>query len=349
MKAICILTALFIFGSPVLSRAEQLLIAFSSNLDDTSGCHRNDPSGADLFTVILDLDDMSVSDLTRITNTPSQGEWFSAISPDGRLVLYNHTRFQPRGQDIVVYDRETGKRKVLLRGARFPHWASNTEFYYTNIRGGQNCYYAKLGDTNLEIIESRQVTSQERCPETKRASDPSPFPNGSQIAFHVLRNSPGAAVAMLDTNGANYQRITPWNSSGHVDVSPSGDLLLFSMASSGGPHVAGRSDNWETPNPLPLSSEPGSWVSYDKRFESVERVGWDYGEWVVDDRRILFSGQGVTGRSTIFSRLFLFTFNGDFTTTEIFDLSSAVEALAGKTGRDFCTASAVAVKNDNQQ
>ena len=347
MKTTATLSVLIVLGLPTFGRAEQLLIAFSSNLDATGGCHRDDPTGADLYTVVLNLDDMRVGKLTRITNKASQAEWFSTISPDGRLVLFNHTRFAPRIQAVLAYDRQTEVEHVLLKGARFPHWHSNTEFYYTSIRGRHNCHYAKLAweGTEIEITESRPITSPARCPETTLASDPSPFPGGSRIAFHVLRGAPGAAVALLDTDGANYQRITPWNSSGHVDVSPSGDFVVFSMASSGRPHLARKSDNWVSAKPLPVSTKPGNWVSYDKRYASVDRVGWDYAEWAGSDRRILFSGQGYSGRRTVFSRLFLFTFNSDFTTAETFDLSSAVETLAGKTGRDFCTAFAAAVKN----
>ena len=351
MRALIGLSVFFVTVLPQPLRAEQLLIAFSSNLESSGGCHRDDPSGADLYTVVLDLDDMSLHDLTRITTKPSQAEWFSTISPDGRLVLFNHTRFAPRIQAVLAYDRQTEVEHVLLRGARFPHWRSNTEFYYTSIRGRHNCHYAKLAweGTEIEITESRPITSPARCPETTLASDPSPFPNGSRIAFHVLRGAPGAAVAMLDTNGTNYQRITPWNSSGHVDVSPSGDFVVFSMASTGRPRLARKSDNWASPKPLPLSTDPDDWVSYDNRYASVDRVGWDYGEWADSDRHILFSGQGCAGRRTVFSRLFLFTFNEDFTAFEVHDLSSAVEGLNGKAGRDFCTGSAVVVKRNSHE
>ena len=307
MRALIGLSVFFATVTPQPLRAEQLLIAFSANLDSTGGCHRDDPRGADLYTVVLDLGDMSLHDLTRLTDEPSQAEWFPTISPEGRLVLFNHTRFAPRLQDTLVHDRKTGRQHVLLRGARVPHWYSNTEFYYTSIRGRHDCHYARLAwaGTDIEIAESRPITSPARCPETRLASDPSPFPDGSQIAFHVLRGAPGAAVAMLGTDGADYQRITPWNSSGHVDASPSGDFVVFSMASAGRPQVARKSDNWDSPRPLPLSTDPDDWVSHDKRYASVDRVGWDYAEWAGTDRRILFSGQGCTGRKTVFSRLFL--------------------------------------------
>jgi len=331
-------------------RAERLLIAFSSNLDSSGGCHRDDPSGADLYTVAVDLAEMNVTELTRITNKPSQAEWFSTISPDGRLILFNETRFLPRAQAVVAYDRQTGLEQPLATGARFPHWCSNTEFYFSDIRGRHDCHYARLAwkGTKLEITESRPITSLTCCPGTTLASDPSPFPDGSHIAFHVLRGAPGAAVALLETEGDNYHRVTSWNGSGHVDVSPSGNLVVFSMASTGRPHLVRKSDNWVSPKPLPISTDPNDWVSYNRRYASVERVGWDYAEWAGNDRRILFSGQGCAGRSTVFSRLFLFTFNSDFTAVETFDLSSAVEALAGKTGREFCTAFAVIVEGNSR-
>ena len=77
---------------------------------------------------LLKPNDMSVGNLVRITRKPSQVEWFSSISPDGRLILFNHTRFSPRSQAVLVHDRQTQKQHVLLRGAGFPHWYSNTEF-----------------------------------------------------------------------------------------------------------------------------------------------------------------------------------------------------------------------------
>lgn len=340
-----VLLALGLYGDV---RAERLLIAFSANLDSASGCHRDDPSGADLYTVVLDLDEMKVSRLTRITDKPSQAEWFPSISPDGRLILFNHTRFHPRMQAVLAYDRRTEHEHFLLWDARFPHWHSNTGFYWSDTRARHDCHYARVAWENgkLVIAESRPITDPDRCPETTLASDPSPFPDGSGIAFHVLRGVPGAAVAMLNVNGTGYRRITPWNSSGHVDVSPSGEFILFSMASTGRPRLARKADNWTSPKPLPLSTDPDDWASYDRRYGPVDRVGWDYGEWAGSDRRILFSGQGYVGRRTIFSRLFLFTFNSDFTSAEIFDFSSAVEALVGKTYRDFCTGFAIVLQEN---
>ena len=351
MKNLLGLSVVLTLGMAGPVDAEQLLIAFSSNLDSSGGCHRDDPSGADLYAVVLKLDDMSVGDLVRITRKPSQAEWFSSISPAGRLILFNHTRFSPRSQAVIVHDRQTEKQHVLLRDARFPHWYSNTEFYYTDIRGRHNCHYAKLAwkEPKLEVAETRPITSSARCPEATLASDPSPFLDGSRIAFHVLRGGPGAAVAVLDTKGTNYERITPWDGSGHVDVSPSGDFLVFSKSSTGRPCVACKSDNWASRKPLPLSTDPDDWVPYDKRYASVDRVGWDYAEWAGSDRHILFSGQGFMGRKTLFSRLFLFTFNEDFTACEVHDLSSSVESLNGKVGRDFCTGSAVVVKRNSHE
>jgi len=160
MKSFASLLILLTLGLCGSVRAERLLMAFSANLEASGGCHRDDPSGADLYTVVLDLEEMKVGELTRITDKPSQAEWFSSISPDGRLVLFNYTRFAPRFQDTLVYDRKTGQQHVLLRGARFPHWHSNTEFYYTSIRGRHDCHYAKLTwkGTDIEIAESRPIT-----------------------------------------------------------------------------------------------------------------------------------------------------------------------------------------------
>ena len=351
MKNLACLSALLALSLCGDIRAERLLIAFSANLESAGGCHRDDPSGADLYTVVLDLDEMKVSQLTRITDKPSQAEWFPSISPDGRLILFNHTGFHPRTQAVLAYDRRIGREYLLLRDARFPHWHSTAEFYWSDTRGRHDCHYARVTWENGKpvIAESRPITDPDRCPGTTLASDPSPFPDGSRIAFHVLRGLPGAAVAMLNVDGTCYRRITPWNSSGHVDVSPSGEFIVFSMASTGRPQLACRANNWSSPRPLPLSTEPGDWVSYDKRYGSVDRVGWDYGEWAGSDRRILFSGQGYLGRRTVLSRLFLFTFNDDFTSVEVFDLSSAIEALAGKTGCDFCTGFAIGLHENDQE
>jgi len=327
--------------------AERLLITFSANLDSTGGCHRDDPTGADLYTVVLDLEQMEVNQLTRVTHKPLQAEWFPSLSPDGRWILFNHTRFAPRAQAVLSYDRYTKREHVLLHHARFPHWYSNKGFYYTKTLARRDCYYARITwkEAKLEVAESRPVTTVNRCPGTSLASDPSPFPDDLRIAFHVLRGRAGAAVAMINTDGTAYRRITPWNGSGHVDVSPSGNFLVFSMASSGRPRLARKADQWSDSKPLPLSTDPQDWLSYDRRYGSVDRVGWDYGEWAASDHRILFSAQGYSRRRTGFSRVFLLTFTRDFSKAQIFDLSSAVEALTSKAGRDFCTAFAVVLRN----
>ena len=182
------------------------IVENGSTLDSSGGCHRNDSSGAALYTVVLGLDEMRASDLTRITSDPSSGEWFPSISPDGRIILFNRTRFAPRTQAVLAHDRKTGSEHVLLTGARLPHWFSDTEFYYSDIRGRHDCHWARVtfNGGNIEIADSRPVTSETRCPGTGRAADPSPFPDGSRIAFHALRNRSGAAVALLNTDGKDW-------------------------------------------------------------------------------------------------------------------------------------------------
>ncbi|MDQ7779221.1 MAG: hypothetical protein RDV41_05880 [Planctomycetota bacterium] len=325
-------------------------VVFATNLNSGGGCFREDPSGADLFCVDVDLAAKAVARLKPLVGDPDAVEWFPAISPDGALVAYNRGEKAGRANEnsVHVVNIETGKDQLLIERARFPQWMSDGKKIICSleVKGRKDIYTMDVAPTGAggELVATGQVRLT--GPEEGKlfCEDPSPFPDGSGFSFHVKNGQDlSAQVGIGDLTRKSFVMLTDADGSGHSAVSPDGSVVVFSSSQSGELWACRKEgDRWSAKYRLPVSARPEDYAGYDTRYKTARIIGLSYMEWL-DNSRLLVSVQaGEKPREFGFSRLFIVTLMDKG--SELFDFSSAVEKLADTTGMDFCTGCGTALK-----
>ncbi|MBM3293400.1 MAG: hypothetical protein FJY82_02625 [Candidatus Aminicenantes bacterium] len=323
--------------------AQDCLVVFASNLESREGAHREFSNGADLYCVRFNPKTRTVSELTRLTSYPDAAEWFPSLSPDTKWVAYNFG--QGSSNEVRVLNRLTGAEAAVFQGGRFPEWLGNSELLVSNTGGSARDIFRVTLDLKGPlpvVVASRRLTDRVVCPGTEYASDAYPFSDGRRIAFHVLRegNTPGAAMAIMNVDGTGYRRISDWDGSGHGIVDSTGKFIVCGSSRLGMTQVFGVDDPPQAPVIIPLPVAGADLASYDSRFHSVAKAHWSYAARGRDDRSLLLSAQGSSADNVLsFSRLLYVSCDDQWQNPWIFDFSSAIEALVGKSGHDFCTAS----------
>lgn len=323
--------------------AQEYLVVFAANLESTGGVNREDPSGADLWSVRFNPESKTVSDLTRLTADQDASEWFPALSPDTRWVAYDYA--QGMQHEVRIMNRVTGEEIAVFDGGRFPEWIDNNKLLVASSIPGQKdifLIHMNMSGSVPQIIQVEQITDRTRCPDTSMGGDPFPFPGEPAIAFHVLRASgeSGAAMARINSDGTGYQRLTDWDGSGHSIVNSSGDEIICSVSGTGQPRVLFLDDQI-TAKTLSLPLEASEMETFDQRFSNTPKIHHSYVAWGDHDHALFLSTHGSTmDNSFSFCRLFYGEFDENWENPELFDFSSAIEDLSGMTGKDFCTASA---------
>ncbi len=325
-------------------------VVFASNLESTGGCHREDPSGADLFRVDFDLASGTASNLKQLTSR-SGPDWFPALLPNGRVVAYDRTETAgPAGRarhDLFQIDLASGQDRLLVENARFPAFGAAVDYLYYSpqLRGGDH-QLLRAGirpatDAVLRLGTPELVADQSAGSEL--VEDPAPLPDGSAVVFHRKEAAQGAGLALIPAGGGEAQALTPFDGSGHASVSPDGQSIACTRSRDGRIAVICRSSTgWAPPVDLPVSSDPRDYANDDSRFASVREVRHSYVEWITP-RLLLVSTHGADGPKDFrFARLYLFVLGADDRTPpRRIDLSAAIEAVAGKRNKDFCSADAV--------
>gem|GEM_PF-1385728 len=327
----------------------KLLVVFASNLESDGGCYREDPSGADLYSVVYDLATRKASDLARLTRTPGQPEWFPSIAPDQKSVAYvtDSLEHEPRrSSDIRWVGLSGGSDGLLVQGGRFPAFSPDGKWLAHSgpVRGPRVISIRPIErrpDGGLAAGSDRIVANRQHGREM--VEDPEFFPDGRRIVFH-RKNGPRdrAGVSVIGLDGNGFRTVTDSDGSGHSTVSPDGKAVAFTSSGDGAVRVCREnSDGWSAPEKLPFSTEPESFVASDRRFSTVRRACHSYIKWVAPDLMLVTThGADRPGHFT-FSRLFLFQWTGG--NSVVHDLSGSIETLAGKSGRDFCSGDAVSV------
>ncbi len=325
-------------------------VVFASNLESDGGCHREDPSGADLFRVDFDLGTGKASDLKQLTSRAGP-DWFPALLPNGRLVAYDRTETAGPGgrarHDLWQFDLAKDKEQPLVESARFPAFdaAANHLYYSPQLRGGDH-QLLRAGirpatDAVLRLGTPELIADQRVGAEL--VEDPAPLPDGSAVVFHRKETAQGAGLAIIPAGGGDAQALTPFDGCGHASVSPDGQAVACTRSRDGRIVVIRRSaSGWQPPRDLPVSSDPQDYVTDDSRFGSVREVRHSYVEWIAP-RLLLVSTHGAEGPKDFrFARLYLFVLGAnDSAPPRRIDLSAAIESLAGKRSKDFCTADAL--------
>jgi len=327
-------------------------IVFASNMESEGGCHREDPSGADLYRVDFNLETGKASDLRKLTTRPGP-EWFPALSPDGRFVVYDLTTSvrpgAPGRHDLWQYDLARNKEQLLVKSARFPAFdpAGKFLYYSPQLRGDNQLLRAPVqaagSDGFLQLGEPRLIA--DRSSGKELVEDPAPLPDNSAVVFHRKDSPQGAGIALVPAEGGPAQALTGFDGCGHAAVSPDGQAVACTRSRDGHIVIIRRSGtNWQAPRDLPSSASPLDYAIDDERFKSVREVRHSYVEWITPGL-LLVTTHGADGAKEFrFARLYLMKLNGDDRAPERIDLSAAIEKLAGKRSKDFCSGDAVILK-----
>ncbi len=327
--------------------AGRLRLVFAANLDSETPCFRDSPEGADLYEAEFDPGSGAASGLRRLTRRPGLPEWFPALSPDLGAVIYNAQEAGPNGRK-----RQTLRRIALATGED-EEWAPEGRFAAFSGDGARVVYsrQERGGVHTLLQAPVSAATGYRRGAESvladsaglgaELAEDPSPFPDGRTVAFHWKKaESPGAGVAVIGPAGSAPVALSPFDGCGHAAVSPDGNAVACTRSRDGRLILIRRTaDGWGRPGELALPADPAAYAAFDTRFASVTEVRHSYIDWVAPEL-LLVTTHGANGpRDFRFARLFLVRLGAGAEAPALTDLSTPLEALAGKTGRDFCSAS----------
>jgi len=327
--------------------AQELLVIFASNLETTGGVNGSDNSGADLYSVRFNPTTKAVADLKRLTATNTEVEFFPSLSPDRKWVAYNYQR--GGRNEIRLSHLETNTPTNIFTGGRFPEWLNANELLVTYVsRDTQDVFLLTLdlSGATPKVSSRRQITDRTRCAGTSIGSDAysfAPPQRGSKLVFHVLRpyRQEGAAMAMINVDGAGYRRLTDWNGSGHGVITADGRYVASSNSQTGKAVLLEVKTDTVMFSYLPLSPFGRDLSGYDSRYANVPVCSYAYQAWGADERSLFHSVTGNNANLGVaLTRLLYTTFDAEWKNPQIVDFSTAVEKLAGKTGRDFSTASA---------
>jgi len=324
--------------------AQELLVIFASNLETAGGVNGSDNSGADLYSVRFNPTMKTAADLKRLTATNNEVEFFPSLSPDRKWVAYNYQR--GGRNEIRLLNLETNIQTNIFTGGRFPEWVNANELLATYAsRDTQDVFLLKLdlSGATPKMSSRQQITDRTRCAGTSIGSDAYPFANGSKLVFHVLRpnRQEGAAMAMINADGSNYRRLTDWNGSGHGVVTADGRYVASSNSQTDKAVLLEVKSDTVIFSYLPLSPFGRDLSGYDSRYASVPVCSYAYQAWGTDERSLFHSVTGNNANLGVaLTRLLYTTFDAAWQNPQIVDFSTTVEKLAGKTGRDFSTASA---------
>ena len=330
---------------PPANKTEKIEMVFASNLESSGGCYREDASGADLFRVTFDPGTKKASDLKRLTSSPSKAEWFPALSPDGSYAAYNLTDTNirgPRGNEIRIIDMKKGSDDTLCGESRFPCFCpdgKNIIFSFSKP-GSHQIIKASFEPSGGRMgLGQKRVIADERHG-SERVEDPSVSPDGSWIVFHRKEGKGGAGLGFIKTDGTAFSAITRQAGFGHAAVNPDGKTVVCSNSKTGGLSIVSKTgETFSEPAELPLSLNAADFVKYDARFSTVAKACHTYTDWIGKDLLMVSTQGGDEQNKFHFSRIFLLKFQNFQTAPEIIDISSAIEELAGKKSKDFCTAS----------
>lgn len=334
--------------SPRLPAA--IRVVFASNLESSGGCCREDPNGADLYEVEYDLATGRASGLKRLT-TREGPDWFPALSPDGRFVAYDRSGVGRGGQgarhDVWLIDRVAGGEQPCVENARFPAFDSTGSFLYFSRRLRQEHQLLRVPLSREKgewPVPGSEKVMADHSSGSELVEDPAPLPDNSAVVFHRKEAAQGAGVAIIPTAGGAAQALSAYDGAGHVSVSPDGSAVACTRSRDGRLLLIRRTaSGWQSPKEILLSTDAASYKD-DERFASVSEVRHSYVEWVTPEVLVVTS-HGATGpREFKFARLYLLILQGDDRPPLRLDLSAAIEELAGKRGRDFCSADALPIR-----
>ena len=352
-KAVTLLATVVVWATPLA--AQELLVVFAANLDNTGGVNGNDNSGADLYRARFNPATQTVTDLQRLTATADEVEFFPSLSPNAQWVAYNH---QSGGKNEVrLLNLATQTTTSIFPGGRFPEWVNDTTLLVTYAsRDTQDVFLLTLdlspaSGATPRVLRRAQITDRTRCPDTSIGSDAYPFANGEKLVFHVLRpnRQTGAAMALINRDGTGFRRLTDWNGSGHGVATSDGRYIASSNSQNGKAVLLEVQSDTVRFNYLALSPFGRDLSKYDSRYANVPVCSYAYQAWGANERALFHSVTGNNQNAGVALTRVLYTiFDAQWQNPQIVDFSTLVEKLAGKSGRDFSTCSARAIASPSR-
>ncbi|MDD2707686.1 MAG: hypothetical protein PHV34_06710 [Verrucomicrobiae bacterium] len=342
-------------AAPAAAGQGRLLVVFASNLENGNACHRDSHDGADLYRVEFDLESGRAANLKRLTRRKEGAEWFPSLSPDCRFVVYDESAppvrraapplaRSPAAHVLRCLNLETGADEALVPNARCAAFSAdgNTLFYSLENRGQHAIWRTPVQVSgSLLATGTAALVADERCGH-ELVEDPAPLPDGSAVVFHRKEDRrQSAGLALVNLDGSGLGELTPFDGCGHPSVCPDGGAVVCSRSRDGRIVICARKDNqWQPPVCLPFSTRAPDFAGNDPRFAGVKEARHSYVEWISPEW-LLVTTHGADGeRPFKFARIFVLKLKGFDQPPGLVDLSAAIETLAGKTGRDFCSASA---------
>lgn len=324
----------------VESFSQSYYIIFASNLNSSGGVHREDASGADLYCVKYNSETKTVSDLVRLTSDADATEWFPSLSPDLKWIAYNYTK--DNAHEIRIVNRSTKEITSIYPGGRFPEWIDNTRLLISNQKPGKKGIYQldlDMSGTRPVLLSEKAITDTINCPGTSQQSDSYPFTGYNRIVFHSIKSGEYvSAVSVINTDGTGFENLTNWEGVGHAIVNTSGDEIVYTTASNGIPMILKTATKAKSGLMLPRTGS--DMAAYGNPFPGYPAVHWTYPAWGISVHSLIFSAQAANSSGDYEkSRIYLTTFDSAWRNAQITDLSTLIESLAGKSGKEFCTAS----------
>ena len=331
----------------------RLTLVFAANLDGDESCTRDAHGGADLYRVDYDLATGEASNLRRLTDRAGMAEWFPALSPDGRWIVYDREERPAPGRSRPVLhalDLESGADSLLAEDARFAAFSADgrTLFFSRQERGEHSLWKAeaRADGSTFRLGPARQIADS-RTGGGILVEDPAPFPDGTTLAYHrKVDDTSGAQAAVIGADGSGPRALTPADGCGHVAVSPDGQAVACTRSRDGRLVIIRRAgDTWGAPEDVALPDRPADYAGFDPRFGGVREVRHSYVEWLAPDLLLLTTHGADGARDFRIARLFLVRLDGAGRAPSLVDVSSAVEKLAGRAGRDFCSADGILLES----
>lgn len=313
------------------------VIVFASNLTSQGGCHDGDVSGCDLFIVNYDAAKRTVDGLKQVVADPRQAEWAPAISPDGCWLAYNTSNGAGAFGSAITHIA-SGATSAIPGSARFPTWASDGKSLAWSVReNGADAVYvagvnASCAEGNVAVASTQPVLPQKD--RATGASFPRFFPGGNQLALQV-GSLPGSRLGTALPDGNGPAALEGSDGLTFPALRPDGAAVIAANPAARTISIMDRTSQaaWSAPRTVVPALTPAAAAEFDPRYAACATLTPAYPDWM-GAGAILYSVECGLPGAAAFSHLFAATVTASGA-TDVVDIGSLIEQLAGASSKDF--------------